>query len=86
MWVFYPTRSNILQRITALFVMPRIQHPDSATAKHIKWTRPTAVKPLKKPDRDVEEGADMVMVKPVLAYLDIVVQSTPGIKRAHRRL
>jgi porphobilinogen synthase len=27
---------------------------------------------LKEARRDVEEGADMVMVKPVLAYLDIV--------------
>jgi len=27
---------------------------------------------LKEARRDIEEGADMVMVKPVLAYLDIV--------------
>ena len=41
---------------------------------------------LKEARRDVEEGADMVMVKPVLAYLDIVSTSAPGIKCAHRRL
>jgi porphobilinogen synthase len=39
--------------------------------KLIKWIMPIVLKPSKKL-WDVEEGADMVMVKPGIAYLDIV--------------
>jgi porphobilinogen synthase len=39
--------------------------------KHIKWTMLIVLK-LSKKRWDVEEGADMVMVKPGIAYLDII--------------
>ena len=43
-----------------------------ATRTPTRWTRPTATRRCAKSALDIAEGADMVMVKPGLPYLDIV--------------
>jgi delta-aminolevulinic acid dehydratase/porphobilinogen synthase len=43
----------------------------SSAKKPIKWIMPIVLT-IKEALWDVEEGADMVMVKPGIAYLDIV--------------
>ena len=35
---------------------------------------------------DLEEGADMIMVKPALPYLDIIAARPRAIRRSRRRL
>ena len=40
--------------------------------KPIKWISITAKKLLTETQLDIEEGADIVMVKPGIAYLDII--------------
>ena len=40
---------------------------------------------LREVELDIEEGADMVMVKPALAYLDVIQQSARDVRRARRR-
>ena len=42
------------------------------TSAAIRWIRPTATRRLREVALDIAEGADMVMVKPALPYLDIV--------------
>ena len=53
----------------------------SATAAATRWTRPTAREAVREALLDVAEGADMVMVKPAAAYLDVIA----GGARGHRR-
>ena len=49
---------------------PAVRRPPRAT----RWTRPTAARRCARSALDVAEGADMVMVKPALAYLDIIAE------------
>jgi porphobilinogen synthase len=56
----------------ALSAMPWIPHPALVTRKPTRWITATALKPSGKHCMDVEEGADIVMVKPALSYLDII--------------
>ena len=42
------------------------------TRRSTRWTRATATKPCGRWRMDIAEGADMVMVKPGMPYLDIV--------------
>ena len=44
----------------------------SAIGAAIRWTRAAAGQALREVELDLAEGADMVMVKPALAYLDII--------------
>ncbi len=43
-----------------------------ATARATRWIRPTRSRRVREAKLDVEEGADIVMVKPALPYLDII--------------
>ena len=43
-----------------------------ATSGPTRWTRPTRDEALREVALDIAEGADMIMVKPGLPYLDIV--------------
>jgi hypothetical protein len=52
--------------------MRRIQRPSLAIAAPIKWTPPTVREALKEIALDMAEGADMLMVKPALAYMDVI--------------
>jgi porphobilinogen synthase len=44
----------------------------SATAGPTRWIPPTATRRSGRSDLDIAEGADMIMVKPAHAYLDII--------------
>ena len=44
----------------------------SATGGSTRWIRPTCARRLLEAALDEAEGADMLMVKPALAYLDVV--------------
>jgi porphobilinogen synthase len=46
--------------------------PPSATAAPTRWTRRTPREALREAALDLEEGADIVMVKPAGPYLDVV--------------
>lgn len=47
---------------------PRI----TATARPIRWTPPTRWKAWREAAADIDEGADIVMVKPAGPYLDVI--------------
>ena len=73
-------------RFTARFARRPAARRNSAIAADIRWTRPP--RPLKrcaKCELDLAEGADIIMVKPALAYLDIVrdvAAAFPGVPLA----
>ena len=64
----------------------RVDARSSATAAATRWTRPTSARRCARSRLDVEEGADMVMVKPALPYLDVIRARARGRRRCRRRL
>ena len=50
----------------------RTRRPRSATAAPTRWIRPTPTRRVREALLDVQEGADVVMVKPALPYLDVI--------------
>ena len=67
-------RGQVRQRAFTARSARRPRAPrSSATAAATRWTRPPAAgQALREVELDLAEGADMVMVKPALAYLDII--------------
>ena len=66
-------RGQVRQRLLRPVPRRRREHArPSATAGRTRWTRPTATRRCARSRIDLAEGADLVMVKPALAYLDIV--------------
>ena len=62
-------------RLGVLRAVPRGRRLDAAAAAigaAIRWIRRTSARPCARPLADVDEGADMVMVKPGLPYLDVI--------------
>ena len=57
---------------TGRFAKPRNRRRNLATAAATRWIPRNAREALKEVELDLEEGADMVMVKPALPYLDII--------------
>ena len=57
-----------------------------ATSAPIRWTRPIRDEALREVALDIDEGADMVMVKPGLPYLDIVRRVKETFAHADLRL
>ena len=51
---------------------PRTPRRRRATARATRWTRPTCAKRCARWSWTSTEGADMVMVKPALPYLDVI--------------
>ena len=49
-----------------------LAQPSRATSAPTRWTPPTRDEALREVALDIAEGADMVMVKPGMPYLDIV--------------
>ncbi len=47
---------------------------------------PNAREALREMELDLQEGADMLMVKPSLPYLDIIAKARDSFRRAHRGL
>ena len=57
----------------------RFHARSSATAAATRWTPPTAAKPCAKSSSISKEGADMIMVKPAMPYLDLICQARAGV-------
>ena len=73
---------NMHQRFTAPFEMQLVVKVLLKETKiAIRWTPQIVMKALRETGQDIEEGADMVMVKPGLPYIDIVtrVKQTYGV-------
>ena len=67
-----PTARSSPPPSTARSARPPTPRPPSATAAATRWTRPTRARRVREALLDVEEGADVVMVKPALPYLDVI--------------
>ena len=60
---------------TARSAKPPSPRRSSATAAATRWTRPTRREAMREIELDIEEGADMIMVKPARPYLDLIAQA-----------
>ena len=58
--------------ITDHSVTQQILHLNQATVKRIKWILQTVWKQCVKQNQMLQEGADFLIVKPALSYLDIM--------------
>ena len=67
-----PTAPSTRPPSTAPSARPPARRPSSATAAATRWIRPTPTRPIREAKLDLEEGADVVMVKPALPYLDVI--------------
>ncbi|MGC4083542.1 MAG: hypothetical protein QM736_15880 [Vicinamibacterales bacterium] len=54
------------------FAMRRDLRRSSAIARATRWTRAMSEEALREVELDIEEGADIVMVKPAVPYLDVL--------------
>ena len=81
-----PTAPSTRRRSTARSARPPSRRPSSATAAATRWTRPTSREALREAKLDLEEGADMVMVKPALPYLDVIRARQGGDRRPGGRV
>ena len=52
----------------------RHRRRSSAIAGRTRWIRPTSREALREVEQDIAEGADIVMVKPALPYLDVIAR------------
>ena len=76
-------------RIGVLRPVPRggrVRAPAAATGAATRWTRRTRARRCARSTLDVAEGADMVMVKPALPYLDVIRAVAERDRPAGRRL
>ena len=55
--------------------------PQFGDRRATRWTRPPTGEALREVELDLAEGADMIMVKPALAYLDIIRQRARAVPR-----
>ena len=58
----------------------------AVTARATRWTGATPARRSPRSTLDIAEGADMVMVKPALAYLDVIAERPRRVRRAGRRV
>ena len=65
-------RRSTRPRSTARSARSRSPRPRSATGADTRWIRPTRREALRECALDLEEGADVLLVKPALPYLDVI--------------
>src|SRR2546422_5363954 len=70
----WPTLPSMLRASMARFVRQQALHRSLGTAAPIRWIQPMCVKPCGRLTLILRRGADIVMVKPALAYLDVIQQ------------
>ena len=80
-----PTAPSTRRRSTARSARRPSRRPSSATAAATRWTRPTPREAVREAQLDLEEGADVVMVKPALPYLDVIRARQGGDRRRRWR-
>jgi len=61
-----------LRILRTVFAKPRIQRPSLAIAAPIKWMEANLRQAMREIELDIQEGADMIMVKPAMPYLDVI--------------
>ena len=66
------TRPSSRRPFTGRSARPPSRRRNSAIAAPTRWTRPTATRRCARVALDLDEGADIVMVKPALPYLDLI--------------
>ena len=81
-----PTRRSTRRRSTGRSATRPSARRSSATGAATRWTPANAREALVEVALDVDEGADMVMVKPALAYLDVIAEIRGRVRRARRRV
>ena len=88
-----PTRSHpdhVLRRPSTVrpsmapSVKPRVPRRSSVTGAVTRWTLRTSGRHFGKLRWISKRGADIVMVKPAMAYLDVIHRARNAFKRAHR--
>ena len=60
--------------------------PDFGDRRGYQMDPPNRREALREMQLDLEEGADMLMVKPALPYLDVLAEARRALRRAARRL
>ena len=73
-------------RSTAPSAKPPTARPSSAIAPATRWIPANAREALREAALDEEEGADMLMVKPALPYLDVIAKVRAATQPAARRV
>ena len=68
------TPPNLLQDSMDHSARPPIRLRSSATAARTRWMAPTCARPCARSNSIIEEGADMIMVKPAMPYLDVIAR------------
>ncbi len=85
-WRSCPTRPSTARRSTARFARRPGRRRRSGTGGATRWIRRTSTKRCAKSSSIIEEGADIVMVKPALPYLDVVCAGEARVRRADGRV
>ena len=67
-----PTRRSLLRDFTGRSARRRTRRRSSATGDRTRWTARIFARPCARLRLDLEEGADMIMVKPAMPYLDVI--------------
>ena len=68
------TRRSTARRSTARSARRPIRRRRSATAVRTRWIPANVEEALREVELDLDEGADIVMVKPALTYLDVIAR------------
>ena len=81
-----PTPRSTARRSTVRSAMPPARRRRSAIAARIRWIPANVEEALREVALDIEEGADIVMVKPALTYLDVIARVKARVRPADRRV
>ena len=86
-WRSWRTRRSTRARSTARSAMPSTWRSSTeVTARAISRTGATPARRMREVMLDIAEGADIVMVKPALAYLDVIADAGRARRRPRRRV
>lgn len=67
-----PTVQNLRLLIMVHSVMLHIRHLDLVTAKSYQMDPANGEEALREVEQDIKEGADLIIAKPAMAYLDVL--------------
>ena len=80
----WPTPRNAAPRSTARSATPPGRRRRSAIGGRTRWIRPTPTRRCARSSSDIAEGADIVMVKPAVTYLDVIARVKDGVRLPDR--
>ena len=81
-----PTPPSSLRSSTARFAKPPIPRPQFGDRRSYQMDPANGREAMREIELDLEEGADMIMVKPAMPYLDLIAEARRPLRRADRRL